>query len=479
MNVRADVDRDRFLIFRISCSFVVCLRCSVGQTTDYDTIDCDIVGIVSLQNYEVALCVVGVLIWTLVNLRMPGQKRFVRTSLTVLWAVGGVTEAWQPHLAVSNARRGVTLCSNRAPKTLPCTVGNYRGKSPLLSRKLTEARSSKLEDDDIPFKRQHLIARGILASLVLTAALLFSPLRSIAADTPITENVGLPDRRYWTIMIRGEAQERAAANKALVEHAVRTINTMYYDNTGGASFQPPDFYRTWRQWLKDDTKASTLETRQGAEASLKWMVSQLPDDFSRYLTREELHAELQQSNNGFLGLGVMVVSPEKANPFFGSNTAPVIAHLPPNLLQQNSRRQTPLLSAVQVSKLPVVTAVTPDSPAERAGLVVGDRVVAVGVDHFLQHPASAAPQLVQKYTAAENYVGHSDLTIAKPVYASSLLSEESSEQRDVIVAYRPTRVRLPTVLTDDPAFNHDDSNRILGGDSIVHYEMLKTGRYYF
>ncbi|MBV5332380.1 hypothetical protein JZU54_02165 [bacterium] len=37
-----------------------------------------------------------------------------------------------------------------------------------------------------------------------------------------------------------------------------------------------------------------------------------------------------------------------------------------------------MLSVAQAANLPVITAIVPDSPAERAGLVVGDRIASGG-----------------------------------------------------------------------------------------------------
>lgn len=308
--------------------------------------------------------------------------------------------------------------------------------------------------------------------LALATVALLSPL---PAHAEIPE--GLPvGKRYWSIVHDGEPHERVAANTALLDYAVGTINTMYYDNSGGARFQPRDFYSTWKAWLREQPETA-LETRPGAIQGLEWLVSQLNDPFSRYLTREQLRAELAQSNHGFLGLGAMVESPDEGRPFFGSNSAPVIANLLPKTTTIKSPRKTvQTLSAAQVAILPVVTAVTPDSPAERAGLVVGDRIVAVGEDNILTKDKSNAPNFVQKYSSAENYIGHPDLTIAKPVYASSLDDEAA---REVIVGYRPMRVRLTTVLTADTIWSapqdelSDDKIRaVRGGNSIVHYELL-------
>jgi hypothetical protein len=85
-------------------------------------------------------------------------------------------------------------------------------------------------------------------------------------------------------------------------------------------------------------------------------------------------------------------------------------------------------------------------------------------------------------------VGYSELTIAKPVYAFMTMSEEATERmdssipREVIVAYRPIRVRLPSVLTAETDWswgrkqnskNDSGDGSLSGGNSIVHYELLK------
>ena len=331
-----------------------------------------------------------------------------------------------------------------------------------------------------------------------------------------TSSSGLPvGKRYWDIQETGEPQEIVAANKLLLDHAIGTINTMYYDNTGGAKFQYPEFYSKWRNWLRQQPE-STLATRDGVVADLKELVAQLEDPYSRYLTRQELRAELQPSNYGFLGLGAVVENQQQS--FFRSSVSPVLANLPPTTtsasstsassptINRNRKKGGPkLLSASQVAQLPVITAVTPDSPAERAGLVVGDRIIAVGQDSLSDSTKTSNPLIktnrqysneaprqplskVEKYSSAENYVGYPDLTIAKPIYAFQGYSDATTNpvmendeetapplQREVIVAYRPIRVRLPIVLTADTVWNspRDSSGLVLqGGNSIVHYELI-------
>ena len=52
--------------------------------------------------------------------------------------------------------------------------------------------------------------------------------------------------RYYTLLQSSNPNEIKQANEKLMDYAVGTINTMYYDNTGGASFSPKDMYDRWK-----------------------------------------------------------------------------------------------------------------------------------------------------------------------------------------------------------------------------------------
>jgi hypothetical protein len=144
--------------------------------------------------------------------------------------------------------------------------------------------------------------------------------------------------------------------------------------------------------------------------------------------------------------------------------------------------------------------VAPDSPAERAGLVVGDRIVGVGDQDFLGWTRTQVEkQLATKYNQ-KSYFGEAELYVAKPIYAVrsssgdnlpnfvAMSSMDSSSTplaasrlvtaQDVVLGYRQTRLRLPIpgsyetlprvreASVPDPA--------IVGGDSIVHYQLLTS-----
>jgi C-terminal processing protease CtpA/Prc len=235
---------------------------------------------------------------------------------------------------------------------------------------------------------------------------------------------------------------------------------MYYDHSGGAIFQPRDFFHTWRTWL--ETSRGSLQDRQGVETGLRFLTSQLQDPYSRYLTRDELEREragTAAGSAGFLRLGVMVEAPSDQTFFRSSLGSPVLSDIPPALLAKTSSpsRSTAgtgphLLSARQVQSLPVAMAVRPHSPAERMGLTVGDRVVAVGPESFLGKDAQVVlnhwnDREPQQEDGQNNPL---EMTIAKPVYVAT-----SRNDRDVIVAYRPQRLRLPTAEELDVHRNKD------------------------
>ena len=207
---------------------------------------------------------------------------------------------------------------------------------------------------------------------------------------------------------------------------------MYYDHSGGATFQPRDFFKVWRQFLESNRES--LDTREGVENGLRFLTQELQDPYSRFLTRDELERERKGTavgSAGFLQLGVMVEAPSAKTFFRSSLGSPVLSEIPPGLLKSSSS----LLSASNVQGLPVAMAVKPNSPAERMGLTVGDRVVAVQGESFLGQDAATVLERWSSDAAAQ---AATEMTIAKPVYAAT-----SRDDRDVIIAYRPQRLRLP------------------------------------
>jgi len=310
---------------------------------------------------------------------------------------------------------------------------------------------------------------------------------------------------------------------------VGTINTQFYDNTGGAFFVPRDFYSRWKLFksvasgedigpIKPGTLPPDihLDTREGAVMGMKWLVESIHDPFSKYLTREELEDELQADSNGFLGTGAVVETPhsfaeQRFSSFFGPqrrvafNPTETVSSIA--MMKKNDHSHK-VLTVTRVANLPIVTAVAPDSPAERAGLVVGDRIIGIGDQDFLGWTrAQIEKNLVTKYNQ-KSYFGQAELTVAKPIYAvessssgpsganenpqrfvsmsstdsasgaRSTLSSGNLPTHEVVLGYRQTKLRLPIPGSYERFFRIPEPSipdpTLVGGDSVVHYQLLTS-----
>ena len=437
--------------------------------------------------------------------------------------------------------------------------------------------------------KQYSIPIFAIIYSIMISLLLLQPHPSIAYevrnDEPSTTNTIKNNRsRYWSLINSNNKEEIISANEKLMDYAVGTINTMYYDNSGGAFFYPKDFYDRWkvlRVYAKEgidgvqdmishsnnvkqvskvnkvipkasaatvtateteqfnpqlfiiqdnqvkvkmnywnnnnmNNQLSTLpphafDSREDVVTSLKWLVGTLDDPYSKYLTREELQQELNVRNDGFLGLGFIVEAPSDAGAIGlkmnGLKSNSVSSSLSPTIKKSSKKKQSNdniLLSSMGISNLPVVTAVAPNSPAEKSGIVVGDRIAAVGSDEFLGLKVENVMKKFRIYTGAENYFGNPELTVAKPVYRDRSLNFDdsnsagsfenvdiSSINKDEVIGYKLSRVRLATIslqsgiVSDDtrrspmvPTSTSSTSSTIFnktplsGGDSIVQWELL-------
>jgi len=438
---------------------------------------------------------------------------------------------------------------------------------------------------------------------------------------------GMNKSRYFTLQ-SGTIDERQYANERLIDHAVGTVNTMFYDNTGGARFTTKDMYDRWKvmrvygkegaEGVTNLASSSTIaknvngdgtttrstststssgnsngpdsldadgdakegngngntrqrntikskiergdvfipqlflvegdtvklqkqhysyqedlipklvmpghpfDNRENAVKSLKWLISTLDDPYSKYLTRDELENELRLKADGFLGLGAVVEPPSK-NPNvngIGNNANLNVIPTVPN---------SSLLTLTRVENLPLVIAIAPDSPAERSGIVVGDRIAAVGSDKFIGLGRDEILTRLNVYSdSGADYFGYPELTIAKPQIRTIIGSDASQVNvgtygsdvndfsaaggmpppgREELLGYKLSKVRLPTATLEPykpyKRMSNDSSNMMLangstdgtnavafppngvplasametkpnisGGDNIVHWELL-------
>ena len=310
--------------------------------------------------------------------------------------------------------------------------------------------------------------------------------------------------RYYTIQRSGTREEIMAANEALMDHAVGIISTIYYDKTAGAYFTPRDLHDKWRAlrvyakggdealtklkeqdstrgedrmtWMRGpDYRASpmpedVLGSRENVVKGLKWVVSTLDDPYSAYKTREELWDEKHKRADGFLGTGAFVETPRHISPttswFHSTGSDPQIDRSMLHKTRANGKgASSQIISRTRADNLPIVSAIVPNSPAERAGIAVGDRIIAVGSDKFVGNRERIENKLRKRYSSS-NYIGYPDLTIAKPVLATTSLDTDMA--RESITGYRKIRVSLPTSLVEPyHPYSSQSQMSIAGGDSIV------------
>jgi len=402
-------------------------------------------------------------------------------------------------------------------------------------------------DDHVDHRRGSSSAEGSKRRAFATAATAFAILAAAASSSSspamaaaaVGDAIGLPE--YLSVT---ERDVEIRANRKLVDYAVGTVNTQFYDSSGGARFNPSDFYLQWkdvRKAAEENGSASSssspgggvgngggavgadlrLDTRDGTVETLRYLVSTLKDPYSRYMTREELRYELKGTHHGFLGTGAYIEVPRSAADAKGSpplrtsvstddrggSIDPELG--PPKRSSSSSEaataattrkkpRRRQLLTNTMVENLPVVTAVAPNSPAERAGLVVGDRIVGVGdKDNFLGYGRDEIrgclsrrwgySETHQQRQPPVEYFGVADLTIAKPVYsfspqppvavavtADGLRSDDEpssavvvGNNREIVLGYRSTKAKLPTIATSSGVGSGN-----LRGDAAVQYELL-------
>jgi hypothetical protein len=374
-------------------------------------------------------------------------------------------------------------------------------------------------------------------------------LKSLSAhqNTKSTTQSPKYKHRYWDAIANGDPDDVKFVNEKLIDHAVSTISTMYYDSSGGFDFDPQQFYAGWKASRsassskeKKDLAAgfaalgqNPFGTRENTVNALKSIVASLNDPYSKYLTREELKEELIAGDSSFLGIGALVETPSFTSmpqlPSFSIPQREKVQDLTFDKISKRNRygqyegwqrsiknegdptlRQTVnedvLLSVAQAENLPVVTAVVPDSPAERAGIVVGDRIASVGEYQFMGMNKQQVKKALDHKFHAENYFGHADLTIAKRIMTRSLPTIDDNYdaygnamdkkyvfedgwyrfddmQIQQVIGYKLSHVKsIPTTLTagsfrlESPTsatqLKNTKYHEVFGGDLIVHYELI-------
>jgi len=378
-------------------------------------------------------------------------------------------------------------------------------------------------------------------------------LKSLSANQNAKSTTQSPKykQRYWDAIASGSADDIKFVNEKLIDNAVSTISTMYYDSSGGFDFDPQQFYAQWKASRSSSKEKKDISgfpvlgenpfgTRDNAVNALKSIVASLNDPYSKYLTRDELRKELTAGDGSFLGLGALVETPsldsmsqlpsvsipkrEKTDVTLEKvskrNRNGQYDGLQRNIPNEDSKfratkkiNEEHILSVAQAENLPVVTAIVPDSPAERAGIVVGDRITSVGEYQFMGMSRAQVKKALENKFHAENYFGVADLTIAKRIMARSTptlnvnygadgngIDEKyvfedgwyRPRRRSVfdgipiepVIGYKISHVKsIPTTLTAGSSLKLESPTTssqvkstkyptVFGGDNIVHYELL-------
>lgn len=303
--------------------------------------------------------------------------------------------------------------------------------------------------------------RSVLSTLVFVMLGLFhfpsdSMMHAVAASpswssyesSPVTTMSGR--QRYWDTLGSGDKEMVRKANEKLIDHAVGTINNLYYDHTGGNDFTREDFYDRWKvmkkiaygKQVQDKSMQAikpSFDTRDDAIRSLRWLVGTLNDPYSKYLTREELEEEITRNDEGFLGTGMFVETRSTNKKFDPKNKASSMKNSFAASNPKLTKKYKNFLPIVDAKNLPLITAVAPHSPAERSGLIVGDKIVSVGDVSFLKYSEKDISFIFSKLTdsgksSSPEYFGYTpDLVVASPIRDDS-----------VIIGYRTSKLKLPT-----------------------------------
>ena len=356
------------------------------------------------------------------------------------------------------------------------------------------------------------------------------PISSSSSSRPPSRPASHDQRRpYDAIQMYGTEEERIQSNLQLLDYMIGTINTMYYDVTGGTQFDPRTFYQRSQHYIHERVQREPrlLSTRDGVVSVLRGIVNDiLQDPYSSYLTREELRNELSSSSVGGarkpeVSLGIVIKEgiQDRANQFLFGPTftiplmSPLLASWPSHLAHQNplssSQHAQSLLSPMEGYQLPAIVAVSPNSLGERWGLTVGDRIIA--------SPLPGRPSYTSIIDSEKSALV---MTIAKPIYDVSFTKSGTNNEIEVndvidqslisnnintnpdydygitspdhdtdsynnnnIRGYRPIRVRIPmstglAAEMDQPLVGEKNSgfssSTISGGNAYVHYEVLSN-----
>mmetsp|Transcript_24709 Transcript_24709/g.31956 ORF Transcript_24709/g.31956 Transcript_24709/m.31956 type:complete len:494 (-) Transcript_24709:503-1984(-) len=218
---------------------------------------------------------------------------------------------------------------------------------------------------------------------------------------------------YRTVMDTGDEELMAAANKQLLDQVWGTIGTMYYDTTGGMKFSPGYEWRQyWNQLVKE--RANSFKSVELTRKEIKQMLDTIQDPYAEYLSPDDI-------------FGDKLTNQKK----------PVISNIGIQAIPQ------------QVSPALLVSAVLPESPAEKAGIEIGDYILSAA-----DWKAGFSPELSQ--AEIDSFFSGEDGEEVKVQVEKAKRKRGESTLQEIVL--RKTRTEAPAVTSQ--TLNSEDGRTI-------------------
>lgn len=239
--------------------------------------------------------------------------------------------------------------------------------------------------------------------------------------------------RYAALLSSGDRRRIGLFHRNLVDYVLGTISTMQHDPTGGSRQIDETTYLEIRRQLRDEHR-SAYDSKLSVEEEITRIVSELSDPYSRYYSpTEKIFEEADDTQVPSIGIGLAPYFDPRQQCYRGSE----------------------------------IVAVYPDSPAERAGLKIGDLIVEV---NGVSLPRMLSRTLIQSRTP-EDFNRR----------VSQLLSGAKKSEVVLSIASRKTQIHQGLyhvqVMRDAsylkiPGFYVEDSRD--SNDRLVAYMRLKS-----
>ena len=228
---------------------------------------------------------------------------------------------------------------------------------------------------------------------------------------------------YSSLLVSGDRHRIQLFHRNLVDYVLGTISTMYHDPTGGSRQLDESAYLAIRRQLRDERR-SVYDTKSGVEEEIGRIVGELRDPYSRFFSpSDSIFDESDDSQVPGIGVGLA--------PYFDPRH--------------------------QCYRGAEVVAVYPDSPAERAGLKIGDLIVEV---NGVSLPRMLSRTLIQSRTP-EDFSRRVKQLLTGPENSEVLLSI-ASRKTQIHQGLYPVQVKRDASYLKLPGFYVEDTTDASG-----------------